>query len=138
MTFDKISRLLAIVLGGLGLVCTMLIFFGGESSTETNVGAAIWVTIVMFLVGIGLGLFSAARGMMINPASLRGSLIGFGALAAILALSYMISSGADYESYKDISESGSRWVSTGLNVTYIMTLLSIGVVLFSSLIRLRK
>ena len=138
MTFDKISRLLAIVLGGLGLVCTMLIFFGGESSTETNVGAAIWVTIAMFLVAIGLGLFSAVRWMMINPASLRGSLIGFGALAAILALSYMISSGADYESYKDISESGSRWVSTGLNVTYIMTLLSIGVVLFSSLIRLRK
>ena len=138
MTFDKISRLLAIVLGGLGLVCTMLIFFGGESSTETNVGAAIWVTIAMFLVAIGLGLFSAVRGMMINTASLRGSLIGFGALAAILALSYMISSGADYESYKDISESGSRWVSTGLNVTYIMTLLSIGVVLFSSLIRLRK
>lgn len=138
MTFDKISRLLAIVLGGLGLLCTMLIFFGGESSTETNVGAAIWVTIAMFFVGIGLAIFSAIRGMIINPGSLRGSVIGFGALAAILALSYMISSGADYESYKDTTESGSRWVSTGLNVTYIMTLLSIGVVLFSSLIRLRK
>jgi len=48
--------------------------------------------------------------MLINPASLRSSAIGFGALAGILILSYAISSGSDYESYKNISESGSRWV----------------------------
>ena len=138
MSFDKISRLLALVLGGIGLVFTLLIFFGGESSLETNVSASIWISIAMFLVAIALAVFSAVRGMVINPASLRGSLIGFGALAAILAVSYMISSGADYESYKNISESGSRWVSTGLNATYIMTLLSVGAILFSSLNRLRK
>jgi hypothetical protein len=133
MSFDKISRLLAIVLGSIGLVFTLLIFFGGESSLETNVSS-----IAMFFIAIGLAIFSAVRGMIINPASLRGSAIGFGALAAILAISYMISSGADYESYKNMSESGSRWVSTGLNATYIMTFLSVGAIVFSSLNRLRK
>ncbi len=138
MSFDKISRLLAIVLGSVGLVFTLLIFFGGESSLETNVSISIWISIAMFFIAIGLAIFSAVRGMIINPASLRGSAIGFGALAAILAISYMISSGADYESYKNMSESGSRWVSTGLNATYIMTLLSVGAIVFSSLNRLRK
>ncbi|MSP66449.1 MAG: hypothetical protein EXR22_06945 [Flavobacteriaceae bacterium] len=138
MSFDKISRLLAIVLGSIGLVFTLLIFFGGESSLETNVSISIWISIAMFFIAIGLAIFSAVRGMIINPASLRGSAIGFGALAAILAISYMISSGADHESYKNMSESGSRWVSTGLNATYIMTLLSVGAIVFSSLNRLRK
>lgn len=138
MSFDKISRLLAIVLGSVGLVFTLLIFFGGESSLETNVSISIWISIAMFFIAIGLAIFSAVRGMIINPASLRGSAIGFGALAAILAISYMISSGADFESYKNMSESGSRWVSTGLNATYIMTLLSVGAIVFSSLNRLRK
>lgn len=138
MSFDKISRLLAIVLGSVGLVFTLLIFFGGESSLETNVSISIWISIAMFFIAIGLAIFSAVRGMIINPASLRGSAIGFGALAAIVAISYMISSGADYESYKNMSESGSRWVSTGLNATYIMTLLSVGAIVFSSLNRLRK
>ena len=138
MSFDKISRLLAIVLGSIGLVFTLLIFFGGESSLETNVSISIWISIAMFFIAIGLAIFSAVRGMIINPASLRGSAIGFGALAAIVAISYMISSGADFESYKNMSESGSRWVSTGLNATYIMTLLSVGAIVFSSLNRLRK
>ena len=138
MSFDKISRLLAIVLGSIGLVFTLLIFFGGESSLETNVSISIWISIAMFFIAIGLAIFSAVRGMIINPASLRGSAIGFGALTAIVAISYMISSGADFESYKNMSESGSRWVSTGLNATYIMTLLSVGAIVFSSLNRLRK
>ena len=138
MSFDKISRLLAIVLGSIGLVFTLLIFFGGESSLETNVSISIWISIAMFFIAIGLAIFSAVRGMIINPASLRGSAIGFGALTAIVAISYMISSGADFESYKNMSESGSRWVSTGLNATYIMTLLSVGAIVFSSLNGLRK
>ena len=138
MSFDKLSRLLAIVLGGIGLVFSLLIFFGGEDNLEFNVGASIWVSFAMFFMAIALAIFSAVRGMLINPASLRSSAIGFGALAGILILSYAISSGSDYESYKNISESGSRWVSTGLNATYIMALLSVGVVLYSSLSRLRK
>ena len=138
MSFDKLSRLLAIALGGIGLVFTLLIFFGGDEALEGNVGASIWVSIGMFFLAIALAVFSAVRGMIINPASLKTSAIGFGGLAAILIISYAMSSGADYESYKNISESGSRWVSTGLNATYIMTLLSVGAILFSSLNRLRK
>jgi hypothetical protein len=134
----NLGRILAVAFGGIGLVFSLLIFFGGESSLEFNVGASIWVSIAMFLVAIGLAIFSAVRGMVINPASLKGSLIGFGSLAAVLVLSYAISSGSDYESYKNISESGSRWVSTGLNATYIMSILSLGVILFSSFRSLRK
>jgi hypothetical protein len=138
MSFDKLSRLLAIALGGIGLVFTLLIFFGGDEALEDNVGASIWVSIGMFFLAIALAVFSAVRGMIINPASLKTSAIGFGGLAAILIISYAMSSGADYESYKNISESGSRWVSTGLNATYIMSLLSVVAVLFSSVSRLRK
>ena len=138
MSFDKLSRLLAIALGGIGLVFTLLIFFGGDEALEGNVGASIWVSIGMFFLAIALAVFSAVRGMIINPASLKTSAIGFGGLAAILIISYAMSSGADYDSYKNISESGSRWVSTGLNATYIMSLLSVVAVLFSSVSRLRK
>ncbi len=133
-----ISMGAAILAGAVGLIPTMLIFFGGESMVDGAAGSAILITEILFIVTIGLALFSAGLGMAINPAGIKGTAIGVGALLAVVLVSYLISSGADFESYKNTTESTSRWVSTGLNAFYIMFVLAIVAVLYSSVARLRK
>jgi len=135
---NNLGSILAYGLSAVGLIFSLLVLLAGEESLDANVSASIWVTIAMFLVAIAVAVLSSVRGLLINPASLRGALVGVGSLLGIVLVSYLISSGSDYESYKNISESGSRWVSTGLNATYIITLIAAGTVLYSSFHRLGK
>ncbi|MEY4460472.1 hypothetical protein EBT31_13945 [bacterium] len=135
---NNLGSILAYGLSAVGLIFSLLVLLAGEESLDANVSASIWVTIAMFLVAIAVAVLSSVRGLLINPASLRGALVGVGSLLGIVLVSYLISSGSDYESYKNISESGSRWVSTGLNATYIITLIAAGTVLYSSVHRLGK
>ena len=135
---NNIGSIIAYGLSAVGLIFSLLVLLAGDESLDANVGASIWVTIVMFIVAIAVAVLSSVRGLLINPASLRGALVGVGSLVGIVLLCYLISSGSDYASYKNISESGSRWVSTGLNATYIITLIAAGTVLYSSLHRLGK
>jgi hypothetical protein len=46
-----------------------------------------------------------------------------------------VADGSDFAEYKSMTESGSKWVSTGLNAFYIMMVLSVGAVVFSLLYR---
>jgi hypothetical protein len=135
---NNLGSILAYGLSAVGLIFSLLVLLAGEESLDANVTASIWVTIVMFFIAIAVAVLSSVRGLLINPASLRGALVGVGSLLGIVLVSYLISSGSDYESYKNISESGSRWVSTGLNATYIITLIAAGTVLYSSVHRLGK
>ena len=61
-----ISMGAAILAGAVGLIPTMLIFFGGESMVDGAAGSAILITEILFIVTIGLALFSAGLGMAIN------------------------------------------------------------------------
>ncbi len=135
---NNLGSILAYGLSAVGLIFSLLVLLAGEESLDANVTASIWVTIAMFFIAIAVAVLSSVRGLLINPASLRGALVGVGSLLGIVLVSYLISSGSDYESYKNISESGSRWVSTGLNATYIITLIAAGTVLYSSVHRLGK
>lgn len=135
---NNLGSILAYGLSAVGLIFSLLVLLAGDESLDANVSASIWVTILMFFVAIAVAVLSSVRGLLINPASLRGAVVGVGSLLGIVLVSYLISSGSDYESYKNISESGSRWVSTGLNATYIITLIAAGTVLYSSVHRLGK
>lgn len=133
-----ISMGAAILAGAAGLIPTILIFFGGADMVDGAAGAAILITEILVLAAVGLALFSAGLGMAINPAGIKSTGMGVGALAAILLVSYVISSGSDFETYKNTSEATSRWVSTGLNAFYIMFVVALGAVVYSSVARLRK
>jgi hypothetical protein len=96
-------------------------------------------------VAIVAAIGGAVRGILINPNGVRSTAMGVGFLVAILVVSYLLADGSDYMEYQKMkmTESGSRWVSTGLNALNIMIALSTLAVVFSALyraglIRLRK
>ncbi len=73
-----------------------------------------------------------------NPQALRGAFIGIGAFAIILLVSYLFASGSDFEQYKNASETTVRWVNTGLNMFYIVSFITFGVVVYSGVARFFK
>lgn len=131
----RIISLGAAVLAGLaGAIPTLGIFSGSEEM----VSSAVLITVALIFVAGFLAVASSVNGMIINPSSLRGALIGAGGLVAIFGLSYFLADGSDFAQYNNVDEKTTKWVSTGLNAFYICFALAIAAVLYSSLSRIRK
>ena len=69
--------------------------------------------------------------MIINPSTIKGTLIGLGAILLIFAVAYGMSDGSDYEIY-EVTEGTSKMVSMGLNSFFILGLLAVLSVIYSA------
>jgi hypothetical protein len=99
------------------------------------VGNSLLFTYIVVLVAAAAAVGSSVRGLLINPQGIRSAAVGVGALLVVFLLSYLVADGSDFAEYKSMTESGSKWVSTGLNAFYIMMVLSVGAVVFSLVYR---
>lgn len=138
---SKYGKWIAAALGAIGTLLSLLIFAAGNTTPEEKValdgavGSALLFTYLVGLVGALVAVGSSVRGLIINPQGVRSAAVGVGALLVVFVLSFLMADGSDFEQYKNINESGSKWVSTGLNAFYIMMLLSVGAVVFSLVYR---
>jgi hypothetical protein len=138
---SKYGKWIAAALGAVGTLLSLLIFTAGNTTPEEKaaldgaVGNALLFAYIVGLVGALAAIGSSIRGLMINPQGIRSAAVGVGALLLVFVLSYLTADGSDFEQYKNITENGSKWVSTGLNAFYIMMLLSVGAVVFSLVYR---
>lgn len=137
----KYGKWIAMALGAVGTVLSLLIFTTGNTTEEEKmaldgfVGNALVFTYIVGLVAAVAALGSSVRGLLINPKGLRSAGIGVGSLLAVFVVSYIVADGSDYALYKNMTEGGSKWVSTGLNAFYIMMVLAMGAVIFSLVYR---
>jgi hypothetical protein len=141
----KYGKWIAILLGVIGLIPSLVVFFVEGENLDKTVEFGLYMTYIISLVAIVAAIGGAVRGILINPNGVRSTAMGVGFLVAILVVSYLLADGSDYMEYQKMkmTESGSRWVSTGLNALNIMIALSTLAVVFSALyraglIRLRK
>lgn len=141
----KYGKWIAIALGVIGLIPSIVVYFVEGKQLDTTVEYGLYLTYIISLVAIAAAIGGAVRGILINPNGVRSTVMGVGFLLAILVVSYLFADGSDYMEYQKMkmTESGSRWVSAGLNALNIMLALSTLAVVFSALyrsglIRLRK
>ena len=91
------------------------------------------ITVVITLIFTLLGLFS-------DPAKLKKALISIGLFLAVVAISYVLSDGAETP-LKDgevLSASGAKWVGTGIRTFYILAVIAISLMLFSGISKIIK
>jgi hypothetical protein len=137
----KYGKWIAVALAAVGTLLSLLIFTAGNSTPEEAmaldacVGNSLLFTYIVVLVAAAAAVGSSVRGLLINPQGIRSAAVGVGALLVVFLLSYLVADGSDFAEYKSMTESGSKWVSTGLNAFYIMMVLSVGAVVFSLLYR---
>lgn len=134
----KIAKIIAIILGVIGLILWVLIARAdSDVVAETGSGAnnvvglmltvGIWTTIIVAVVTL---LFSLA-GMASDPQKLKKALISLGVFAVVVLVSYLIatSEGFNFDKMADkgitVSPGTVRWVDAGLWSFYILAGLAV-------------
>jgi len=148
MNIQKITTIVALVLGVLGLIFQVLILSKGDDAIEMNslagdfsaVTPMITLAIIILAVVVLITVVSSLAALASNPAKLKKALISIAAFVAVVLISYLFSDGVETPR-KDgdvLSAFGSRLVGTGLRTFYILAVIAIGSMLFSGVKRFFK
>lgn len=136
MALHKIIRIVVLILALIGIALLATILTGNEGTIST------YMTIAYVVLGIAIFftlLFSFAQ-LFTHKDTLKKTLISLGLFVLVIVISYVLSEGV--EVYKDgvlvVSESGSKWVGTGLRTFYILTFVAIGLMIYSGVKKLIK
>lgn len=133
-------KIFKIVVGVLGAILFFRILNAGDEALEADAGlqasvisplmyvayAILLVCIVSVLGFVIKGLFSG---------NVKNTLIGLGSFVVVLVVSFMVSEGQE-TALRDgevLSAYGSRWVSAGLTMFYILVVLAILAIVTSNL-----
>ncbi len=128
MALHKIFKIIGIVLGLLGVVCMAMLLSGNESAQDwlIYVGYIVFaVTVVIVLVFVLKGVFEG---------DIKKTLISIGVFAAVIIVSYVLADSTPMQLPDDggmTSESGSKWVGTGLYTFYILAIVAVALMVFS-------
>lgn len=136
---QKIVKIVAAVAGLLGIIFLVRIISAGDEAIKSGESAGLvdpmaFVAYVVLFAIIAIVVLFVIRGLFMNPGGLKNTLIGVGAFAAVLIISYVLSSG-DTMQYKlqdgIATDSQSHMVGAGLTAFYILLALAAVVMIFS-------
>lgn len=128
MNLQKISKIIVGILGLLGVVFLVRIISAGDEAIKDGAEAGLvdpmaYIAYITLGVVLVLVLFFVLKNLFTNTGSLKNTLIGVGAFAAVLIISY-VASGGDVMEYKlqdGIATPGqSQMVGAGLVAFYIL------------------
>lgn len=146
MTIYKILKYLAAVIGVVGLILLGRILWTGNDAIENSasvqasvVDPFMIVAYLVFAVIVILVLFFVIKGLFTGK--IKNTLISIGIFAAVVLLAYLLADGGamyDRNNEQTVSDSGSKWVSTGLITFYILAAIAIGAMVISGVKKLIK
>lgn len=141
MGLHKILKIVALVLGVAGLIFWgMLVAKGDEAVKATGEGVdpLMYIGYITLAIVLLFVIIFVLKGIFAGD--LKKTLLSVGAFLLVVIISYVMSSGSveglPLIDGKPISESGSKWVSTGLNTFYILAIAAIGAMVFSGVKKL--
>ena len=128
MTLQKISKIIVAVLGLLGVIFLARIISAGDEAIKSGEEAGLvdpmaYIAYVILGIILVLVVFFVFKNLFTNTKSLKSTLIGIGAFAGVIIISY-VASGGDPMQYKlqdgIATEGQSHMVGTGLIAFYIL------------------
>lgn len=132
MNLHKILKIVAAILSVLGIVFLVRIIAKGDETIKAaalNGDTAIvdpmaYVTYAIFILTVLFVLFFVIQNLFTNRGSLKSTLIGVGAFAAVLVIAYVLSNGNDAGNYMynglPATTGQSHLVGAGLMAFYIL------------------
>ncbi len=135
-SYPLIARIISIVLMLVGIIMWIMLAYDNENEglIGTFVAYGKWIVVIGFV----LAVLSFFMSLVVNPSSIKSVLIGLAAVVIIGGISYALADGTVLDSYKDVDETTSKLVSTGLNSFYIIGLLAVLSVVYSGVARILK
>jgi hypothetical protein len=132
LSLSKISK---IILYSLMSISVLFILLYGFGSIDEGM-FLIWAYILVAIASVSAILFPVAYFIM-NPSKAKTTMMGLGGFAIIAGISYLLSSSEiptflGSEEF-NITESLSKNIGMGLIATYILSLLTIGAIIYSEI-----
>lgn len=141
MGLHKILKIVALILGVAGMIFWVLLVAKGDEAvkaTGEGIDSLIYIAYITLAIVLFFVVIFVLKGVFAG--NLKKTLLTIGAFLAIVIVSYLISSGSveglPLIEGKPISESGSKWVSTGLNTFYILAIAAVGAMVLSGVKKL--
>lgn len=130
MGLHKIFKIIALLLAVAGIVSLAMVLINGN-----GLDAQMYVAYIILALTLLIVLVYVVKGIFAG--NLKKTLISIGLFLAIILVSYVMASGSveglPLVDGEPISESGSKWVSTGLNTFSILAVVAIGAMIFSGI-----
>ena len=148
MNFQLIIKVLSGILGLSGAICLFVIMGSGDEVIKENasqgdfsvVSPLILIAQITFILTVAATLIFSLRALFANTEKLKKALIFIGIFIFIIVVAYISSNGVEtpLKDGKFLSESGSRWVETGIRTFYILSIIALLSMVLSSAKRLIK
>ena len=146
MNFQLIVKILSAILGLSGAICLFIVMGSGDEAIKMNasqgdfsaVSPLISIAQVTLFLTVGATLIFSLKALFANTEKLKKASIFIGIFLLIVGVAYISSSGVEtpLKDGKFLSESGSRWVETGIRTFYILSISAILSMVFSGIKRL--
>ena len=146
MNFQLIVKVISAILALSGAVCLFIVMGSGDEVIKMNasqgdfskVSPLISIAQVTLFLTIAATLIFSLKALFANSEKLKKALIFIGIFIFIIAVAYISSTGVEtpLKDGKLLSESGSRWVETGIRTFYILSISAILSMVFSGVKRL--
>ena len=133
MNLHKVIKIAALIISVLSIVFIALIMSSSDSNNSSWISPLIYLSYVILFACIAVVLIFVFKNLFSNKESLKSTLIVLAMFAGLILLSYILADGSDvYNGKKEVLVSGgtSKLVSTGLNMSYFLGLVSIGSLFF--------
>ncbi|WP_458627874.1 hypothetical protein [Winogradskyella sp. PC D3.3] len=135
----KIFKIIAALLSLFGIISLVRIIAAGDEAMESGEKAGLfepmaWTAYIILGLVVLFVLVFVLQNLFTNTASLKSTLIGVGAFAAVLIIAYVVS-GGDLTAYKNgdsmATEGESHMVGAGLVAFYILLAVAAITMIFS-------
>ena len=141
MNFQKIVKIVAGLLGVLGVVFLLRIIAAGDEDIKMaasmgdygTVSPLISIAQLILVVSVAATVIFSLVTLFGDTEKLKKALISVGFLVVVVGLAYALSTGVETP-LKDgevLSASRARWVETGIRVFYSLAAIAIGAMAFS-------
>ena len=133
MGLHKILKIVAFALAIIGAILVLIIMAGDDESALSMSGNLLYVAYIVLGIVLALVLIYVIKGLFAGD--IKKTLITVGAFAAVIFISYALSSGTDLDLTPftdkglDVDEGTSKIVGAGLYAFYVLAILAIGAML---------
>ncbi|PVW14285.1 hypothetical protein [Marixanthomonas spongiae] len=136
MALHKILKIVAIILSLAGIVFLGMILSKGDDvvkATGEGVDGYLYIAYITLAIVLLFVIIFVLKGIFAG--NIKRTLLSILGFLVVVAIGYALASGVEtpMQDGKMLSESGSRWVGTGLYVFYILAILAIGSMVFSGI-----
>lgn len=146
MNFQKIVKIIAAVIGVLGIVFLFRIIGAGDEEIKaaasmgdySTVSPLISIAQLILVVSVVATLIFSILTLFGDKQKLKKGLISFIFMGLVVVFAFVLSSGVETP-MKDgevLSATGARWVETGIRVFYYLTVIAIGAMGYSGVKRI--